>query len=161
MKTSFTLLFLFLVLQLMSQISIDREVITSFGTTTTNTSATLGEVIIGSNNEANIQLTSGFQQIEGNTSVNVIDLNGSQIEIKAFPNPFTDQFSISIDDPSKISQIQLIDIQGRSIYHKNVNSKDYLITIHQTDNLNSGLTGIVIQTKSNKRYLAGWIMKTQ
>src|ERR1035437_9736210 len=64
-------------------------------------------------------LTQGFQQPDSNLSTSIINLPEAGLQIKVFPNPATDQLSVSIRADKDMSyRFSMTDIIGKNISAK-------------------------------------------
>lgn len=101
------------------------EVIASSGDHFTGTNAqlswTIGEVASDSYSNGTNQLTQGFHQT--NLTVTGIDVLNSDYAINIFPNPTTEQISIKVADNNEKLNIEIFDINGKSIIRKTLNNQ--------------------------------------
>lgn len=77
------------------------------------------------------------------------NLPDSRIELKCYPNPFYDQFTIEIDDNFNKAEIKLYDVLGRNVLSKSYSNGNQ-IKVH-SNNLIRGIYFIELETE-NSRY---------
>ena len=118
--------------------SVSPEVIASSGEYYTSTNATLswtiGESIIEIYSNANNILTQGFQQSSYSVTAIEETLN-SNYRINAYPNPASDFIIIDVQsEEQSVLHVELIDIQGRSIYNQIIKGNNKQIDLRPLGN---------------------------
>jgi hypothetical protein len=75
-----------------------------------------------------------------------------------FPNPTSDQFSVSLSAELNLESIALIDVFGKSLQlnYNPVNGNEYLVEVNE---LESGFYWVAIQTNQGSHYKALQIVK--
>ena len=76
------------------------------------------------------------------------DFSGGNINI--FPNPFTDNIYISFEDKSgTIKEVEIIDILGKTVYHKSVNENGNRLFLNDLAGINAGIYFLKISNDQN------------
>lgn len=106
---------------------------------------TLGEPISETDASSTNYLTQGFQQPTSViiTSVNNINQQGN---VSAYPNPFTSSFYVMNNDEGKSLEVELTDMDGKTIFKKSMTVQEqefdlspyangiYLLKVYNADN---------------------------
>lgn len=124
-----TLIFFFIInVSLLSA----QEVISSFGLSASNSigsmDATIGEVIIATQSDGNIQVTQGFHQT--NLTVLAVDDFDKAFKVNIYPNPSSDIFYLEIADPTDI-HYKIFSINGQLLLENNLEFRSNQIKIDQ------------------------------
>ena len=95
---------------------------------------TIGEGVISTIGNDNIELTQGFHQP---LLVDVLPTGIEkelQLEMRAFPNPTFDRVMFEGGDPVGIYHVRVVDKLGRVLEQKSVNSADLVIEMRKYNN---------------------------
>tara|TARA_B100000575_G_scaffold78934_1_gene61733 strand:- start:4802 stop:5278 length:477 start_codon:yes stop_codon:yes gene_type:complete len=95
---------------------------------------TIGEGVISTIGNNNIELTQGFHQP---LLVDVLPTGIEkelQLEMRAFPNPTFDRVMFEGGDPVGIYHVRVVDKLGRVLEQKSVNSADLVIEMQKFNN---------------------------
>ncbi len=108
---------------------------------------TIGESVVETFSGTNAVLTQGFQQpLYLVTSVEEAPDNPYQISV--YPNPTTDLINISVQSVDQASfNVELINLQGKRLYHQNIDSNNNTIDLKQYA---TGIYMLKIYTSDNK-----------
>ncbi len=130
MKIKLLFLFFIQVLLLNAQ-----EVISSYGLSSSNANgsidATLGEVVISTQNDGTIQLTQGFHQTK--LAVLAVDNLDSNFKISIYPNPSSNVFYLDLVDPTDI-HYKIFSINGRLLLENDLKFSSNQINLDQIKN---------------------------
>jgi hypothetical protein len=63
--------------------------------------------------------------------------NIANVGVRAYPNPFTNQLNIAIDNLNTTAQLQMVNTFGQTVYTSHLNSGNQLIQVNK--NLASGI----------------------
>jgi len=138
--------------QVLSQVLIDRQVISAYARSTSTSSsidvtATAGEPVIGALDSELHFWTQGFQQpddFDGITGTLV--LNERSYNFQVFPNPAHEVLKVIFEDrlPDKM-KLRLLDIYGRKVHEMDLSGH----AIHEIDipvsTIPSGIYSLIIQ----------------
>ena len=69
-------------------------------------------------------------------------------EVKIFPNPFSDTFSIKLSPQQKIKSLKIVDLNGRLV--KNIQPNITSNSVYNLSNLKSGIYLVLIETDKGK-----------
>ncbi|WP_034040893.1 discoidin domain-containing protein [Wocania ichthyoenteri] len=110
---------------------------------TNHTSAAEINVIVGNQSTA---------KSPSKTSLSIESENNDLIDLKVYPIPFMDTLNIGgfIDNQSKNAHIKLIDINGRTVISKKIDTNNK-VSIN-TSNLSNGIYILEIKTENYKQY---------
>ena len=114
------ILLFFTTSDVLGQVSIERQVIASYGHAHSNgglsLSATAGETATETLISGTLVLTQGFQQAGDGTTGIEDDLLKQMISYKVFPNPTVDQLTVEVQSSEAIQlEISLYDVRGRAL----------------------------------------------
>ena len=125
-------------LLLLSFNGLSQSVISSAGSSNSAgdyiVSWTIGEGVISTIGNNNIELTQGFHQPL------IVDILPTgiekelQLEMRAFPNPTFDRVMFEGGDPVGIYHVRVVDKLGRVLEQKSVNSDDLVIEMRKYNN---------------------------
>lgn len=109
---------------------------------------TLGEAVIETLQQGSNILTQGFQQPNYDAIVSVLLVGNKQIIVKAFPNPATDEVSISFSELiSEPFLLAITDAQGKKLGNYTLKETENKILI---DNFANGIYFLNIRTQTGK-----------
>lgn len=113
-------------------VMLERSVIASTGTVGATFDATVGEVIIQTHTNGAFTLTQGFHQNHITVVETGISEGQLQIVSEVYPNPFTDQFWVSIKQSESYAlQLVVMDVNSKVLFeHKSAKT---LIVRHAFD----------------------------
>lgn len=105
---------------LYAQVSLDRSVVGSAGSDTTNgqlsLSMTLGEPIVATAIQGNLVLTQGFQQADVTGSVSIDPVLDVELVYRVFPNPTADKVVVRLSHDKPLAlRLRVFDNLGRSV----------------------------------------------
>lgn len=126
----------------------------SFQSTTMQLDWTIGEISVNSYSGTNTMLTEGFHQ-PTYVYTKTIELPTEIGKITILPNPVSDKVQISMNfEQHRVIDIQLIDEQGKSIWTKQVNGKNFIETkdLSQLTNGVYFLNLLIDQAKYSQTY---------
>lgn len=109
---------------------------------------TLGEAVIETLQQGTNTLSQGFQQPDYTGVVSILPLEDKQIMVKAFPNPATDEVSISFSELiSEPLLLVIIDSQSKNIGNYTLTEKENMLSIA---NFANGIYFLNIRTQTGK-----------
>ena len=131
MEISKTLLLTFTFLSLLAtlELSAQENTVASGGKATGSggtVSYSLGQVVYSTNIGTNGSVSQGVQQPYAVSTT--VGINETSIQLNAFPNPTTNNLTLTTDDSESLSY-QLFNIQGAEISSKTLNSKTSNISL--------------------------------
>jgi hypothetical protein len=111
----------------MAQETIAPDVIASSGNSYVSSNAslcwTMGEVVTETGAGTNNYLTQGFEQPASIVVTSVPTLNNPQGNVSAYPNPFTSIVYLQNNNASKVLQVDLASMDGKTIFTKTMTDK--------------------------------------
>ena len=117
-----------------------------FTTPDVSLSWTLGEPISETDVSTNGYLTQGFQQPQTIVVTDVTNPVSNQGNVSAYPNPFTGVISLQNNNEGKTLNIELVDMQGKTVLKQNMVTQQqqfdlsafangiYFLRVYDTDN---------------------------
>ncbi len=114
----------------------ERAIIASAGEQLSNSSCqvsfTVGDLIIETSSNENIELTQGFQQ--GNVISTTVNLNNSdKLSLKVYPNPYIDFISIDIDGDFEPLNYRIYRLDGALILNDQLEMGKNKILLNSID----------------------------
>ncbi len=110
LKSTSVLLFIFLTTSIYCQ-KISHTLLSNSGGDSHNEnihlSVSIGESFIGMSKGNTHSLLTGFQQMEGDMSSSIFNVDGYEVEITMFPNPVQDVLFIYLDSEIRISNLKM------------------------------------------------------
>ena len=151
-KKIFLLIALFSIIKItIAQETIDRTVVSSGGFSYTDPvsgytiSSTIGEVFVGTLpvgtlTDDQIMFTQGFQQGKP-PDVKIVEKYGSDIDVKIYPNPMTNEVNILITNTSitKEMVLEIFDMSGKLLINFKGLFANQLYSTNSINDLSSGM----------------------
>ena len=101
---------------LLSAQSIDRQVISTLGFSTSQMSATIGEPVTATFISGSFTLSQGFQQGEKLPTVGIKDQLQTLVTYTLYPNPAREQLTLELNSDQWLQlQLQVIDLRGKVV----------------------------------------------
>jgi hypothetical protein len=122
----------------MAQATIAPDVVASAGTCYVNSTAslswTIGETISETCISSGNYLTQGFQQPVTIVVTNVTNPDSPKGNVIAYPNPFTSTVYLQNNDASKTLQVELVSIEGKTIFTKTMTAQQEQFDLGELSN---------------------------
>ena len=118
-----------------AQIEVDRQLITTFGSSSEDVEMSLGEVVINGLSNSNFVLSQGFHQLAFTNTTSTQESTPSELTFKAYPNPFVDKIFLELTDNSSIAQLKILSMDGRLIDRRSISPGTGVVTVNNLSRL--------------------------